>query len=580
MKGLLIKKINRYFRGYRVFLALSLIMAFISALLSLYIPFLTGRAVDCILGPGRVDFRGAVRVMVLIALCASFTSLAQYIMNILNNKIACGVVRDMRDAAFKKIGKLPLSYLDDHPYGDILSRVISDADQFSDGLIMGFSQFFTGIVTIFGTLFFMLMIDLKMGLIVILLTPLSIFVAKFIAVHTYRHALTQAKVRGKETSFVNEMVGGSMVIKAFNREERVIKDFNEINEELRDASLKATFFSSLTNPSTRFVNNTVYAVIAIAGGFGALKGLMTVGELTSFLGYAREYTKPFNEITGVVTELQNALACAERLIDFIEEEEEEPDSEDALTLFGCSGEIDVDSISFSYTEDKELIRDFSLNVKPGQHIAIAGPTGCGKTTLINLLMRFYDVKEGSISVDGKDIRKVTRRSLRDSFGMVLQDTWLKSGTIRENLIMGDPSVSEEEMVAAAKDCHAHSFIMKLPQGYDTVISEDGGSLSAGQKQLLCITRAMLSKPSMLILDEATSNIDTRTEVKIQEAFHRIMDGKTGFIVAHRLSTIREADLILVMKDGNIIEQGNHEDLLSRKGFYHELYQSQFAGNAT
>ena len=492
MKGLLIKKINRYFRGYRVFLALSLIMAFISALLSLYIPFLTGRAVDCILGPGRVDFRGAVRVMVLIALCASFTSLAQYIMNILNNKIACGVVRDMRDAAFKKIGKLPLSYLDDHPYGDILSRVISDADQFSDGLIMGFSQFFTGIVTIFGTLFFMLMIDLKMGLIVILLTPLSIFVAKFIAVHTYRHALTQAKVRGKETSFVNEMVGGSMVIKAFNREERVIKDFNEINEELRDASLKATFFSSLTNPSTRFVNNTVYAVIAIAGGFGALKGLMTVGELTSFLGYAREYTKPFNEITGVVTELQNALACAERLIDFIEEEEEEPDSEDALTLFGCSGEIDVDSISFSYTEDKELIRDFSLNVKPGQHIAIAGPTGCGKTTLINLLMRFYDVKEGSISVDGKDIRKVTRRSLRDSFGMVLQDTWLKSGTIRENLIMGDPSVSEEEMVAAAKDCHAHSFIMKLPQGYDTVISEDGGSLSAGQKQLLCITRAMLS----------------------------------------------------------------------------------------
>lgn len=580
MKGLLIKKINRYFRGYRVFLALSLIMAFISALLSLYIPFLTGRAVDCILGPGRVDFRGAVRVMVLIALCASFTSLAQYIMNILNNKIACGVVRDMRDAAFKKIGKLPLSYLDDHPYGDILSRVISDADQFSDGLIMGFSQFFTGIVTIFGTLFFMLMIDLKMGLIVILLTPLSIFVAKFIAVHTYRHALTQAKVRGKETSFVNEMVGGSMVIKAFNREERVIKDFNEINEELRDASLKATFFSSLTNPSTRFVNNTVYAVIAIAGGFGALKGLMTVGELTSFLGYAREYTKPFNEITGVVTELQNALACAERLIDFIEEEEEEPDSEDALTLFGCSGEIDVDSISFSYTEDKELIRDFSLNVKPGQHIAIAGPTGCGKTTLINLLMRFYDVKEGSISVDGKDIRKVTRRSLRDSFGMVLQDTWLKSGTIRENLIMGDPSVSEEEMVAAAKDCHAHSFIMKLPQGYDTVISEDGGSLSAGQKQLLCITRAMLSKPSMLILDEATSNIDTRTEVKIQEAFHRIMDGKTGFIVAHRLSTIREADLILVMKDGNIIEQGNHEELLSRKGFYHELYQSQFAGNAT
>ena len=580
MKGLLIKKINRYFRGYRVFLALSLIMAFISALLSLYIPFLTGRAVDCILGPGRVDFRGAVRVMVLIALCASFTSLAQYIMNILNNKIACGVVRDMRDAAFKKIGKLPLSYLDDHPYGDILSRVISDADQFSDGLIMGFSQFFTGIVTIFGTLFFMLMIDLKMGLIVILLTPLSIFVAKFIAVHTYRHALTQAKVRGKETSFVNEMVGGSMVIKAFNREERVIKDFNEINEELRDASLKATFFSSLTNPSTRFVNNTVYAVIAIAGGFGALKGLITVGELTSFLGYAREYTKPFNEITGVVTELQNALACAERLIDFIEEEEEEPDSEDALTLFGCSGEIDVDSISFSYTEDKELIRDFSLNVKPGQHIAIAGPTGCGKTTLINLLMRFYDVKEGSISVDGKDIRKVTRRSLRDSFGMVLQDTWLKSGTIRENLIMGDPSVSEEEMVAAAKDCHAHSFIMKLPQGYDTVISEDGGSLSAGQKQLLCITRAMLSKPSMLILDEATSNIDTRTEVKIQEAFHRIMDGKTGFIVAHRLSTIREADLILVMKDGNIIEQGNHEELLSRKGFYHELYQSQFAGNAT
>ncbi len=580
MSRQLFRKIGIYLKGYRGFLALSLVMAFISALLSLCIPFLTGRAVDCILGPGRVDLKGAVRVMILIFLCAIFTSLSQYIMSILNNKIACGVVRDMRDAAFAKIGKLPLSYLDNHPYGDILSRVISDADQFSDGLIMGFSQFFTGIVTIFGTLIFMLLIDLKMGLIVMLLTPLSFFVARSIAVRTYRYALAQSRVRGKETAFINEMVGGAMVIKAFNREEKVIKDFDDINEELRDASLKATFFSSLTNPSTRFVNNTVYAVVAIAGGLGVLKGLMTVGELTSFLGYAREYTKPFNEITGVVTELQNALACAERLLSFIDEEEEEGDSEDASVLSGCKGEIVIDNASFSYTKDRKLIRDFSLRVKPGQHIAIAGPTGCGKTTLINLLMRFYDVNKGSISVDGTDIRKVTKRSLRDSFGMVLQDTWLKSGTIRDNLTMGNTSVSEEEMMAAARDCHAHSFIMKLPQGYDTFISGDGGSLSAGQKQLLCITRAMLSKPSMLILDEATSSIDTRTEIKIQEAFHRIMEGKTGFIVAHRLSTIREADVILVMKDGNIIEQGSHEDLLERKGFYHELYQSQFAGNAT
>ncbi len=580
MNRAFLKKLYKYLKPYRLFLLLSVMMAFISALITLYIPLLTGKAVDCVLGPGKVDFAGTFGIMARIALAAVISALSQYLMNISNNAMAGRVVRDMRDAAFSKIERLPLKYLDNHPYGDLLSRVISDADQFSDGLLMGFSQFFTGLVTIFGTLFFMLRLDFKLGLLVVVLTPLSFFVARFISSRTYRYSRRQAEIRGKETAFVNEMINGARVTKAFNREERVLQDFSGINEEFREASLKATFFSSLTNPSTRFVNNVIYAAIAIVGANSVMKGLLTVGGLTSFLSYAREYTRPFNEISGVVTELQNAFACAERLMDLIEEKPEKPDREDAVTLINPEGKIDIENLSFSYSDDKKLIEDFNLSVNPGQHIAIAGPTGCGKTTLINLLMRFYDIKYGSIRVDGVDTLMVTRKSLRDSFGMVLQDTWLKSGTIRENLIMGDTSVSDEEMIAAAKACHAHSFIRKLPKGYDTYISEDGGTLSAGQKQLLCITRAMLSKPSMLILDEATSSIDTRTEIKIQEAFHRIMDGKTGFIVAHRLSTIREADLILVMKDGNIIEQGSHEELLAHKGFYNELYESQFAGNAT
>ncbi len=575
----IIKRISPFLKPYRGLFVLSLIAAAVSSLLTLYIPRLTGRAVDCIIGPGNVDFHGALEIIVKIAVCAVIAGIFQWIMSILNNKMTFEIVRDMRNAAFKNIERLPLKYLDCNPSGDLLSRVIADADQFADGLLMGFTQFFTGIVTIFGTLFFMLLIDWRIGLLVVVLTPLSFFVAKFIATHTYEYAKLQAGIRGEETGFVNEMITGQKVVKAFGREEAVLRDFDEINERMEKASLKATFYSSLTNPSTRFVNNTVYAFVAIFGAFVAIGRLMTVGELTSFLSYASQYTRPFNEISGVITELQGAIACAERLADLIEEEPEIPDAPDAEELNMPEGSVEMDRVCFSYSPERELIKDFSLSVEPGKRIAIVGPTGCGKTTLINLLMRFYDVNSGSISVDGKDIRNVTRKSLRDSYGMVLQDTWLRSGTIRDNLTIGNPGATDEEIKEAAKICHSHSFIRRLPKGYDTYIGEDGGGLSAGQKQLLCITRVMLSSPDMLILDEATSSIDTRTEIRIQKAFHSMMAGRTSFIVAHRLSTIRESDLILCMRDGNIVESGTHKDLLKEKGFYYQLYMSQFSGKA-
>ncbi|MCR5024164.1 MAG: ABC transporter ATP-binding protein/permease [Lachnospiraceae bacterium] len=574
-----IKKLLPFLKPCRGLFVLSLMAATVSSLLTLYIPRLTGEAVDCIIGPGNVNFHGALMIIVKIAVCACLAGVFQWIMSILNNKMTFEIVRDMRNAAFKNIERLPLKYLDSNPSGDLMSRVIADADQFADGLLMGFTQFFTGVVTILGTLFFMLLIDWRIGLLVVVLTPLSFFVAKFIATHTYEYAKLQAGIRGEETGFVNEMIAGQKVVKAFGREEAVLRDFDEINERMEKASLKATFYSSLTNPSTRFVNNTVYALVAIAGAFAAIGKLMTVGELTSFLSYASQYTRPFNEISGVITELQGAIACAERLVDLIEEEPEIPDPADAEELNMPEGRVRMDSVYFSYTPDRELIRDFSLSVDPGMRIAIVGPTGCGKTTLINLLMRFYDVNSGSISVDGRDIRKVTRKSLRDSYGMVLQDTWLRSGTIRDNLTIGNPEATDEEIIEAAKTCHSHSFIRRLPKGYDTYIGEDGGGLSAGQKQLLCITRVMLSSPDMLILDEATSSIDTRTEIRIQKAFHNMMAGRTSFIVAHRLSTIRESDLILCMRDGNIVESGTHKELLEEKGFYYQLYMSQFSGKA-
>lgn len=573
------KRLLCYIIPYRFHIVLSLLTALVSALLSLYIPLLTGRAVDLILGPGKVDFSGVIKMIISITVLALVSSLSQWVMNVLNNRISFGVVRDMRNAAFEKISRLPLKYLDSHSSGELLSRVISDAEQLSDGLLMGSAQIFTGVVTILGTLGLMLMIDLQIGLLVVCLTPLSLFVAKFIAGRTYNYALRQAEVRGRETGFVNEMIGGEKVIHAFNREETCLKEFDALNSELKKASLKATFFSSLTNPSTRFVNNSIYAFVAVAGAFSCIRGLMSVGQLTSFLSFAGQYTRPFNEISGVVTELQSAFASAERLINLIDEEEEIPDKIDAAEPASFEGRVDIEDLSFSYVPEKKLIRNFDLSVSPGQHIAIVGPTGCGKTTLINLLMRFYDPLQGVIRVDGRDIREIKRGSLRDAYGMVLQETWLKNGTIRENLKFGAPEATDEEMITAAKTCHAHSFIKRLPGGYDSVINEGGGGLSAGQKQLLCITRAMLSRPSMLILDEATSSIDTRTEIKIQTAFQEMMKGKTTFIVAHRLSTVREADIILCMKDGNIVEKGDHEELIRKKGFYYSLYRSQFLGNA-
>ena len=574
-----IKKVFRRLGKYRIYLILSLMLAFITVALTLYIPKLSGMAVDKIVGKGQVDFAALFKIMLTIAGCTIITAIAQWLMNICNNKMTYGIVRDIRNEAFHKIEILPLKYIDDHSYGEVVSRIVADVDQFSDGLLMGFTQLFTGIITILGTFCFMLSVNVKITFVVVLITPFSFWVASFISKHTYKMFRLQSETRGEQTGLVDEMIGGQKVVQAFGQQKNVMARFDEINARLGDASLKATFFSSITNPATRFVNSLVYTGVGIAGAFAVINGHMTVGQLSSFLSYANQYTKPFNEISGVVTELQNAVACAKRIFDLIEEQPQVPDKEGALTPQKFKGAITLKNVSFSYVPDQKLIENFNLRVQPGQRIAIVGPTGCGKTTLINLLMRFYDVNDGEIYVDGNEIRDLTRKSLRGGYGMVLQDTWLKAGTIRENICMGNETATEEEMLAAAKACHADGFIRRLPQGYDTQIQEDGGGLSQGQKQLLCITRVMLSHPSMLILDEATSSIDTRTEVRIQEAFARLMQGRTSFIVAHRLSTIREADVILVMKDGHIIEQGNHNELMQSKGFYYTLYQSQFLGKA-
>lgn len=572
----IMKKVLHHIGKYKFFLLLSIVMAAVTVALTLYIPILTGDVVDCIIGPGHVDFAGIFVILKKMAIIILATAIIQWLMNACNNKIAYQVVRDVRDEAFKKLEILPLKYIDGHAHGDIVSRIIADVDQFSDGLLMGFTQLFTGVVTIIGTLLFMLSINVTTTIVVVILTPVSFFIANFIAKSTFSMSKLQSQTRGEQTSLIDEMIGNEKVVKAFGQEEKVIERFDEINDRLEKASVKAIFFSSLTNPCTRFVNSLVYAGVGILGAYLAIKGRITVGQLSSFLSYANQYTKPFNEISGVITELQTALACAGRVFEFIEEEPQIPDSENAVCLSEPRGQVTLEHVFFSYTDEQKLITDFNLTVQPGQRVAIVGPTGCGKTTIINLLMRFYDVKQGSIKVDGIDIRDMTRESLRKGYGMVLQETWLKAGTIRDNIVMGKPDATMEEVITAAKAAHAHSFIKRLPQGYDTVITEDGGSLSQGQKQLLCITRVMLCLPPMLILDEATSSIDTRTEIKIQKAFATMMKGRTSFIVAHRLSTIREADIILVMKDGNIIEQGNHETLLAQNGFYANLYQSQFS----
>ncbi|MDE6220043.1 MAG: ABC transporter ATP-binding protein/permease [Lachnospiraceae bacterium] len=572
----ILKKVLDHIGKYKIFLLLSIVLAAISVILTLYIPILTGQAVDCILGPGAVDFDGIWAILKEMAVIIVITAAVQWLMNTCNNKIAYQVVRDVRDEAFKKLQILPLKYIDGHSHGDIVSRIIADVDQFSDGLLLGFTQLFTGVVTIIGTLIFMFSINVSTTVVVVILTPLSFFIAGFIAKRTFRMSKLQSETRGEQTALIDEMIGNEKVVKAFNHEPQVMEQFEEINGRLEKASVKAIFFSSLTNPCTRFVNSLVYAGVGILGAFLAIRGRISVGQLTSFLSYANQYTKPFNEISGVVTELQTALACAGRVFEFIEEEPQIPEAENAAVLSAPKGNIAMQNVNFSYNPEQKLIQDFNLEVKSGQRVAIVGPTGCGKTTVINLLMRFYDVNSGSIRIDGVDIRDMTRKSLRNSFGMVLQETWLHAGTIRENIVMGKPDATDEEVVAAAKAAHAHSFIKRLPMGYDTVITEDGGSLSQGQKQLLCITRVMLCLPPMLILDEATSSIDTRTEIKISQAFHTMMKGRTSFIVAHRLSTIREADIILVMKDGNIIEQGNHDTLLNKEnGFYAKLYNSQF-----
>lgn len=575
----IIKKVLRYLGRYRIFLWLSLALAFMTVALQLYIPKLTGEVVDFMIGAGKVQFAGVIGIIIKIAVSAMLAGLGQWLMNLCNNKMTYDVVRDIRNDAFHKIEQLPLSYIDSHPYGEIESRVIADADQFADGLLMGFTQLFTGVITILGTLCFMLSINIGITIAVVALTPLSFLVAGYISTHTYTMFRKQAEIRGKQTGLINEMVEGQKVVKAFNRRKEVVREFDGINEELKETSLRAIFFSSITNPATRFVNSLVYAVVGVTGALAAITGHLTVGQLTAFLSYASQYAKPFNEISGVVTELQNAIACAGRVLDLIEEEPQVPDSGQAKAPEHFDGRVDLQKVDFSYTEGQELIRDFNLQVKPGQKIAIVGPTGCGKTTLINLLMRFYDVKGGAILVDGTDIREITRHSLRSGYGMVLQETWLKSGTIRENITMGNPDITEEEMIRIAKTCHIDSFIRRLPNGYDTVVSENGEDFSQGQRQLVCIARVMMSRPSMLILDEATSSIDTRTELKIQDAFNKMMEGKTSFIVAHRLSTIRHADCILVMKEGRIIEQGTHDSLMKEKGFYYDLYQSQFLGKA-
>lgn len=578
-------KVLKYMKPYRFWLIAAIIMAAVSVVFTLYLPILTGDAVDVLLH-FLPSFRETVdsnfdwwyilrQLLVKMGVVILLTAAAQWIMSLCNNHIVYSIIEDIREKAFDKIQKVPLKYLDGHSHGDIMSRVVADVDTFADGLLLGFTQLFTGVITILGTLLFMLSENVGITAVVVLITPVSLFVASFIAKKTFRMFQLQSTTRGEQTTLINEMITNHKEVKAFGREAAVMEDFDEINGRLEKCSLRAIFFSSLTNPCTRFVNSLVYMGVGLTGSLAVIRGGLTVGQLTCFLSYANQYTKPFNEISGVITELQNALACAARIFELIEEEPQIPDAEDARVLTDVDGAVSLNKVSFSYSRDRKLIEDLNLDVKPGQRIAIVGPTGCGKTTIINLLMRFYDVDGGSISVEGTDIRDITRKSLRTSYGMVLQETWLKQGTIRDNIIVGKPDATDEEVIAAAKASHAHSFIRRLPEGYDTVISEDGGSLSQGQKQLLCITRVMLCLPPMLILDEATSSIDTRTEIRIQKAFAAMMEGRTSFIVAHRLSTIQNADVILVMKDGHIIEQGNHEELLARKGFYAELYNSQF-----
>ncbi len=578
-------KVLRYIRPYGVLVALTILMAVISVALTLYLPILTGDAVDriaFIFDPSQVSadmpaiWAGLLAILRKMCIVIVLTVLTQWIMNICNNRIVYNVIQDIRRRAFARIEELPLKYLDAHSHGDIVSRVVADVDQFADGLLIGFTQLFTGVITILGTLGFMLSVNVGITVVVVVITPVSLFVASFIARKTFSMFKLQSQTRGEQTALINEMIGNQKVVQSFNRERQTLERFDEINDRLEKCSLRAIFFSSLTNPCTRFVNSLVYTGVGLTGAFAVIRGGLSVGQLTCFLSYANQYTKPFNEISGVITELQNALACAARIFELIEEQPQEPDRADAIVLGDVKGSVELKDVSFSYVPDKRLIENLNLQVKPGQRIAIVGPTGCGKTTIINLLMRFYDVDGGSIAVDGRPIRDITRKSLRTSYGMVLQDTWLKRGTIRDNITVGKPDATQEEIVAAAKASHAHSFIKRLPDGYDTVIGEDGGSLSGGQKQLLCITRVMLSLPPMLILDEATSSIDTRTEIRIQKAFAVMMEGRTSFIVAHRLSTIQNADVILVMKDGHIIEQGSHEELLAKNGFYANLYQSQFA----
>lgn len=574
----IIKRIFAYVGRYKILLALSMLLAGVSVAGSLYIPVLIGNVIDFIIDKGLVQFDRIIPVLIRICIIIAVVAVSQWVMNVLNNKITFGVVRDMRDRAFSKIERLPVSYIDSHPSGEIVSRVIADVDQFADGLLMGFAQFFTGVITILGTLVFMLKINWWITIVVVIVTPLSFVIASFVAKNTHKMFKLQSATRGEQTAFIDEMVGNAKTVDAYSHAQENMQRFDEINARLREYSLKAVFFSSITNPATRFVNAIVYACVALFGAILAVKteqSAITVGVLTCFLSYANQYTKPFNEISGVITELQNAFACAGRLFELLEEKETPPDSDNAVEIKNVNGKMELSNVSFSYTENKKLIEDFNLSVKPGQRVAIVGPTGCGKTTLINLLMRFYDVNSGTISIEDLAYDDVTRKSVRASFGMVLQDTWLKAGTIKDNIKMGAPDATDDEVVEAAKKANSHSFIKRLPNGYDTVIGESGGSLSQGQRQLLCITRLMLCKPPMLILDEATSSIDTRTEIKIQKAFASLMQGRTTFIVAHRLATIKEADVILVMRDGNIVEQGTHKELLNRKGFYWELYNSQF-----
>ena len=575
-QGAVMRRVLQYIGPHVSLVVLSLALCLISVALTLYVPILVGRAVDCIVGPNAVDFAALTPILMTIAVCIVIAAAAQWVMNALHNSITYDTVRDIRRDAFAHIQNLPLSYLDAHPTGDTVSRMIADVDTFADGLLMGFTQLFSGIMTILGTLGFMLTLNAPITLLVVLITPLSLLVANFIAKRTYAMFRLQSATRGEQTALIDEAIGEQKLVQAFGHEDETLAAFDEVNERLRQCSLKATFFSSLTNPCTRFVNSLVYAAVGFAGALAAVSGHLTIGGLSSFLSYANQYTKPFNEISGVVTELQNALACAGRVFELIDEPTQTPDPADAEKIVNPDGEVAIDHVHFSYTPDRKLIEDFTLHVQPGQRVAIVGPTGCGKTTMINLLMRFYDVDSGEIHVDDHETRRLTRHNLRENIGMVLQDTWLSAGTIRENIAMGKPDATDEEIIAAAKASHAHSFIKRLPDGYNTVISESGGQLSQGQKQLLCIARVMLCLPPMLILDEATSSIDTRTELKIQEAFAKMMQGRTSFIVAHRLSTIQSADVILVMKDGHVIEQGNHESLLAKGGFYAMLYQSQFA----